>query len=139
MQEVRLELTTYDSLQNSINKKSARIEALELELFKVKEEHEAEIKKMAMEGKVRCISKVQRASLIPWEEKEFLGFGDVKKEIEEHFKQGLFNDEIENYKKEQLDNLIKQLAELKQINDKLREEIDVLRHRSLLERILNKY
>jgi len=140
MQEVRLELTTYDALQSSISSKSARIDALEQELAKVKEDHEAEIEKMAKEGKVRCIS-VKKHPFIPFlvsDKKEYAGFDDVKAEVEEHFKQGLFDEELEKQKKEQLDNLIKQAAEREKVIDDLRETIKRLESRSLWERIRNK-
>ena len=48
MQEVRLDLATYDELQDSVRKKTA----LEHELVKVKEAHEAEIEKLVNERKV---------------------------------------------------------------------------------------
>lgn len=140
MQEVRLELTTYDALQSTIQNKGARIDALEQYLAKVKEDHEVEIEKMANEGKVRCIG-IKTHPLFPFickTEKTYAGFDDVKAEVEEHFKQGLFDEELEKHKKEQLDNLIKQTAEREKVIDDLREEIEGLRHRSLWKRIWNK-
>lgn len=141
MQEVRLDLATYDELQDSVRTKTARIDALEHELAKVKEDYEAEIEKMAKEGKVRCIR-----TLGPFErfftgiesEKEYKGFDDVKAEVEEHFKQGLFNEELEKYKKESLQNLIDQMAEKDETIEKLRNDIARLENRSLIERICNK-
>ena len=141
MQEVRLELATYNELQDSVRTKTARIDALEHELAKVKEDHEEEIEKMAKEGKVRCIR-----TLGPFERfftgkesaKEYKGFDDVKAEVEEHFKQGLFNEELEKYKQEQLQHLVKQLAEKDGTIEKLRNEISRIENRSLIERICNK-
>lgn len=140
MQEVRLELATYDELQKKVHTKTERINALEQELAEVKENHEAEIETMAKEGKVRCIS-FKRNSFFPFivsDEKEYKGFDDVKAEVEEHFKQGLFNEELEKYKQEQLQNLVKQLAEKDETIEKLRNEISRLENRSLIERICNK-
>ena len=140
MQEVRLDLATYDELQDSVRTKTARIDALEHELAKVKDDHEEEIEKMAKEGKVRCIS-FKRNSFFPFvvsDEKEYKGFDDVKAEVEEHFKQGLFNEELEKYKKESLQNLVKQLAEKEKSIDELRDELSRLENRSLIERICNK-
>ena len=140
MQEVRLDLATYDELQDSVRTKTARIDALEHELAKVKEDHEAEIEKMAKEGKVRCIG-IKRHPFIPFlvsDEKEYKGFDDVKAEVEEHFKQGLFNEELEKYKQEQLQNLVKQLAEKEKSIDELRGELSRLENRSFIERICNK-
>ena len=97
MQEVRLDLATYNELQDSVRTKTARIDALEHELAKVKEDHESEIEKMSKQGKVRCIG-IKRNPFIPFlvsDEKEYKGFDDVKAEVEEHFKQGLFNEELE--------------------------------------------
>ena len=140
MQEVRIELATYDELQKKVHTKTERINALEHELAKVKENHEAEIEMMAKEGKVRCISS-KRHPIIPFlvsDEKEYKGFDDVKAEVEEHFKQGLFNDEMEKYKQEQLQNLVKQLAENDKTIENLRNEISRLENRSFIERICNK-
>lgn len=140
MQEVRLDLATYNELQDSVRTKTARIDALEHELAKVKEDHEAEIEKMAKQGKVRCIG-IKRHPFIPFlvsDEKEYKGFDDVKAEVEEHFKQGLFNEELEKYKKESLQNLIDQMAEKDETIEKLRNDISRLENRSLIERICNK-
>lgn len=140
MQEVRLELTTYDELQMIVRLKTERINALEHELAKVKENHEDEIETMAKEGKVRCIG-FKKHSLFPFlvsEEKEYKGFDDVKAEVYEHFKQGLFNDELEKYKQEQLHNLVNQLADKDETIENLRNEISRLENRSLIERICNK-
>ena len=76
MEEVRLELATYDELQVRIRTKTARIDALEHELAKVKEDHESEIEKLTKQGKVRCIS-IKRHPIIPFmvsDEKEYKGF-----------------------------------------------------------------
>lgn len=120
--------------------KTERINALEHELAKVKENHEYEIETMAKEGKVRCIG-FKKHSLFPFwvsEEKEYKGFDDVKAEVEEHFKQGLFNEELEKYKQEQLHNLVNQLADKDETIENLRNEISRLENRSLIERICNK-
>lgn len=140
MQEVRLELTTYNELQDKVRTKNDRINALESELAKVKEDHEAEIEKMTKEGKVRCIG-IKKHPFIPFlvsDKKEYKGFDDVKAEVEEHFKQGLFDEELEKQKKEQLDNLIKQASEREQVIDNLRAEITQLKGRNLWQRIWNK-
>lgn len=141
MNEVRISTEKYDALQHCIQTKAARIDALESELVKVKEDHEAEIEKMAKEGKVRCIR-----TLGPFEslftgiksEKEYKGFDDVKAEVEEHFKQGLFNEELEKYKQDQLQHLVKKLEEKDNTIDKLRTDNKRLYNRSLWERIRNK-
>lgn len=140
MQEVRLDLATYDELKYSVRTKTARIDALEHELAKVKEDHEAEIEKLTKQGKVRCIG-IKRHPFIPFlvsDEKEYKGFDDVKAEVEEHFKQGLFNEELEKYKKESLHNLIDQMAEKEKSIDELRGELSRLENRSFIERICNK-
>lgn len=140
MQEVRLDLATYDELQDSVRTKTARIDALEHELAKMKENHEYEIETMSKEGKVRCIS-FKKHSLFPFivsDEKEYKGFDDVKAEVEEHFKQGLFNEELEKYKQEQLHNIVKQLDDKDKTIENLRNEISRLENRSFIERICNK-
>lgn len=142
MNEVRLDLAQYDELQYSVRSKTKRIDALEHELAKVKEDYEAEIEKLTEQGKVRCISIVRHPSIpsafLVSDEKEYKGFDDVKAEVEEHFKQGLFNEELEKYKKEQLQNLVKQLAEKNETIDELRGELSRLENRSFIERICNK-
>lgn len=140
MKEVRLELATYDELQMRVRSKTERINALEHELAEEKENHEAEIETMAKGGKARCIV-ITKHSLFPFffsDEKEYKGFDDVKAEVEEHFKQGLFNEELEKYKQEHLQDLVKQLAKREETIEKLRNEISRLENRSLIERIYNK-
>lgn len=140
MQEVRMELSNYDALQKSISAKSERIDALENEISKLKEEHEAEIERMAKEGQVRCIS-IKKHPLIPFlvsDKKEYKGFDDVKAEVYEHFKQGLFDEELEKYKKEQLDSLMKKLSENEETIQDLRYQLSRMENRSLIARICNK-
>ena len=142
MNEVIISTEKYDALQHCIQTKAARIDALESEIVKVKENHEAEIEKMAKEGKVRVIEipfsvmEMLRTHRMP--EKKYKGFDDVKAEVEEHFKQGLFNEELKKYKQEQLQNLVKQLAEKEKSIDELRGELSRLENRSFIERICNK-
>lgn len=141
MQEVRLDLTTYDELKNRVRTRNARINALEKELQNIKDDHEEEIDKMVKEGKVRCISTIGPFdSFFNGKEsiREYKGFDDVKAEVEDHFKQGLFNEELEKYKQEHLNNLIKQLAEKEDTIQDLKYKIERMENRSLIERICNK-
>lgn len=95
---------------------------------------------MSDEGKVRCIS-IKKHPFIPFivsDIKEYKGFDDVKAEVEEHFKQGLFNEELGKHKQEQLDSLVKQVAEKDTTISDLKDEISRLNGRSLWERIINK-
>ena len=140
MQEVRIELSTYDELQKKVHTKTQRINALEHELAEVKENHEAEIEMMAKEGKVRCISS-KRHPIIPFlvsDEKEYKGFDDVKREVYEHFKQGIFKEELEKQKHEQMESVFKQLQDKEETISGLKAEIERLKCRTLLERIRNK-
>lgn len=146
MSKVELELATYDALQHNISAKAARIDALEQQLQTMKDAHEAEIVKLVEQGKVRVVEKhiTLLSTLFGFRKEEenvelkYKGFDDVKAEVEEHFKQGLFNEELEKYKQEQLQNLVKQLAEKDETIEKLRNEISRLENRSLIERICNK-
>ena len=140
MQEVRIELSTYDELQKKVHTKTQRINALEHELAEVKENHEAEIEMMAKEGKVRCISS-KRHPIIPFlvsDEKEYKGFDDVKQEVYEHFKQGIIKEELEKQKHEQMESVFKQLQDKEETISGLKAEIERLKCRTLLERIRNK-
>ena len=140
MQEVRLELSQYDSMQHSIQTKAARIDALEQEISKMKSDHEAEIEKMIEDGKVRCIS-IKKHPFIPFlvsDKKEYKGFDDVKAEVYEHFKQGLFDEELEKYKKDQLDSLMKKLSEKEETIQDLSYQLSRMENRSLIARICNK-
>lgn len=139
-QEVRLDLVTYDALQHSIQSKTERINALERELAKVKEDHEAEIEKLTKQGKVRCIG-IKRHHFIPFlvsGEKEYKGFDDVKQEVYEHFKQGIFKEELEKQKHEQMESVFKQLQDKEETISGLKADIERLKCRTLLERIRNK-
>lgn len=144
MDEVMLKLAHYDYLNNRIRTKTERINALEQELSKQKEDHEAEIDKLVKEGKVRVVTKTRPFSLFAILEGHaepsvsYKGFDEIKAEVEEHFKQGLFNEELEKYKKESLQNLIDQMAEKDETIEKLRNDISRLENRSLIERICNK-
>ena len=139
-QEVRLDLVTYDALQHSIQSKTERINALERELAKVKEDHEAEIEKLTKQGKVRCIG-IKRHPFIQFlvsGEKEYKGFDDVKQEVYEHFKQSIFKEELEKQKHEQMESVFKQLQDKEETISGLKAEIERLKCRTLLERIRNK-
>lgn len=140
MQEVRMELSNYDALQKSISTRSERIDALENEISKLKEEHEAEIERMAKEGQVRCIT-IKKDPLFPLivsYKKEYKGFDDVKAEVYEHFKQGLFEEELEKYKKKYLNSLRKKLSENEETIQDLRYQLSRMENRSLIARICNK-
>ena len=147
MQEVRLDLSNYDALQNSIRSKNARIDALEQEIEKIKKDHEEEISLMASEGKVRVVTRT-RPMVVPFlfglcsgcdETKvKYEGFDDVKSEVYEHFKNGLFDDELEKLKKEQIDSVFKSLTDKEQEVSDLKDDISRLKGRSLWERIRNK-
>ncbi len=142
MNEVRLSTEKYDALQHSIQTKAAKIDALEAEIAKLKSEHEAEIERLAKEGKVRVIEKpysvMEMLMTRKRPKKEYRGFDDVKAEVVEHFKQGLFDEELEKHKQEQLNSLVKQLAEKETAIDELRADNKRLHNRSLWERIRNK-
>lgn len=141
MQEVRLDLPTYDELKNIVRTRNARINALEKELQNIKDDHEEEIDKMVKEGKVRCIRTIGPFDMFfngKESIREYKGFDDVKAEVEEHFKQGLFNEELEKYKQEHLNNLIKQLVEKEETIQDLKYKIERIENRSLIERICNK-
>lgn len=145
MNEVRLSTEKYDALQHSIQAKAAKIDALEAEIAKLKSEHEAEIERLAKEGKVRVVEKMPSpmSTFIMLTRREYpkpryMGFDDVKAEVEEHFKQGLFEEELEKHKQEQLNSLVNQLAEKETAIDELRADNKRLHNRSLWERIRNK-
>ena len=145
MNEVRLSTEKYDALQHYIQTRAAKIDALEAEIVKLKSEHEAEIERLAKEGKVRVIEKITSpiSTFVMLTRREYpkphyMGFDDVKAEVEEHFKQGLFDEELEKQKQEQLDSLARQLAEKDATIDELRADNKRLYNRSLWERIRNK-
>ena len=135
-QEVRLYLSTYDALQRQIQTKKERIDALEKENARLKQEHEDEIRQLTEEGKVRCIG-IKRHPFIPFlvsEEKEYKGFDDVKAEVEEHFKGEILDDEVAS----RYEKLLKQAEEREDLIDRLKADNKRLRTRSLWERIRNK-
>ena len=139
-QEVRLDLVTYDALQHSIQSKTERIDALERELAKVKEDHEAEIEKLTKQGKVRVVEVPYSVMqmLICEPKKEYKGFDDVKAEVEEHFKKGLFEEEWKKFKEENLKEQQETIAKADETISRLRSEIARLENRTLIQRICNK-
>ena len=142
MNEVRMDLQAYDNMRDLISKKKEEVEALKEEIEALKKQHEEEIDKLAKEGKVKVIEKpysVMYMMMTRREPKtEYKGFDDVKAEVYEHFKQGLFKEELEKRKCEQLDNLMKQLSEKDNQIDNLENKVERLQGRSLLSRIINK-
>lgn len=143
MQEVRMYLSHYDDLQSRIRAKADRVNALEQEIEKLKNDHEQEIESLTKLGKVKVVSKPYNMFKYLFRDdeppvEEYKGFDDVKSEVEEHFKQGLFNEQLEKYEQEHLQNLIKQMSEKDEANEKLRSEISRLKNRSLIQRIFNK-
>lgn len=141
MNEVRLELERYDGLKRMNQCKAQRIDALEQELEKVKNDHEEELDKLAKEGKVRIIERLHGVYSYFFSKEpsvKYKGFDDVKEEVEEHFKQGLFNEELEKQKQGQLKGLLKRNAEKDIKISDLKAEIERLKSRSLWERIRNK-
>lgn len=135
-QEVRLYLSTYDALQRQIQTKKERIDALEKENARLKQEHEDEIRQLTEEGKVRCIS-TKRHPLVPllfMTEKVYKGFDDVKAEVEEHFKGEILDEEVAR----RYEKLLKQAKEREDLIDRLKADNKRLRTRTLWERIRNK-
>ncbi len=135
-EEVRISKATYDAMQHTIKTKDEKIKKLEEDLSKTRHDHEEEIEKMAKEGKVRVMTYTRPLffSLFCKEEipeKTFKGFDDVKEEVEQHFKEGLFKEELDKKRKELEDSYKKKVEE----KDK---EIEALMSRSLWKRIINK-
>ena len=134
--------SSYDELNRKVQTKTERINALEAEIEKLKHDHEEEIETLAKEGKVRVIEKPYSVmEMIMTRRKpktEYKGFDDVKAEVYEHFKQGLFDEELEKYKKEQLDSLMKKLSENEETIQDLRYQLSRMENRSLIARICNK-
>lgn len=135
-EEVRISKATYDAMQHTIKTKDEKIKQLEEDLSKTRHDHEEEIEKMAKEGKVRVMTYTRPLffSLFCKEEipvKTFKGFDDVKQEVEQHFKEGLFKEELDKKRNELEDSYKKKVEE----KDK---EIEALMSRSLWKRIINK-
>ena len=70
---------------------------------------------------------------------EYKGFDDVKDEVYEHFKKGLFIEELERCKTNEYEKLIKQAVEREEKIDSLNAEMKKLVNRSLWARIMNKH
>jgi molecular chaperone GrpE (heat shock protein) len=145
MNEVRLSTEKYDALQHSIQTKAAKIDALEAEIGKLKSDHEAEIEKLTKEGKVKVVEKMPSpfSTFLMLTRREYprpryMGFDEVKAEVEEHFKQGLFEEELKKFEQNKLADLMKQVSEKETAIDDLKAEVERLKNRSLWERIRNK-
>lgn len=135
MEEVRLTLEKYDALQE-------RIKKLETVLTEVKRAHEAELDKLTREGKIRVVKKPFASFLEALTSQKcsitYKGFDDIQEEVRQHFKRGLFNDELAKAKQNLLDELTKQITDKDTTISNLQAEIQRLRSRSLVERIRNK-
>ena len=136
-------VSKYDELQGRIQTRNERIHALEAEIEKLKHDHESEIDTLVKEGKVRVIEKPYSVMEMLMTRKkpktEYKGFDDVKDEVYEHFKKGLFIEELEKCKKDEYDKLIKLAAEREEKIDTLNAEMKNLVNRSLWARIMNKH
>lgn len=138
MSEVKLDLQTYDNLCNRLRERQVEIR----DLIK---SHEAEIQAMVNEGKVKIITRMRPFNFHEFmqgnckTEVEYKGFDDVKLEVVEHFKQGIFEEELEKEKQKQLDTLIRTIAEQETTISSLKENIESFKKRSLWERIRNKF
>lgn len=145
MNEVRVNIERYDALQHSIQAKAAKINALEALIAKLKSDHEAEIEKLTKEGKVKVVEKMPSAISMfimltrrSTPKPRYMGFDEVKAEVEEHFKQGLFDEELKKFEQNELADLMKQVSEKETAIDDLKAEVERLKNRSLWERIRNK-
>lgn len=138
MSEVKLDLQTYDNLSNRLRERQVEIR----DLIK---SHEAEIQAMVNEGKVKIITRMRPFNFHEFmqgnckTEVEYKGFDDVKLEVVEHFKQGIFEEELEKEKQKQLDTLIRTIAEQETTISSLKANIESFKRRSLWERIRNKF
>lgn len=147
MSKVTLEIREYDNLKlvafeykQKSDSLERKVSELESDIAKLKEKHEAEIKALAEDGKVYYVG-MKRNPILPFfmaKEKEIKGFEDVKSEVVEQFKQGLFDEELNELKKKQLDCLMKEMTEKETTIDNLKCEIKRMKSRSLWERIRNK-
>ena len=135
--------SSYDELNRKVQTKTERINALEAEIEKLKHDHEEEIETLAKEGKVRVIEKPYSVmEMIMTRRKpktEYKGFDDVKDEVYEHFKKGLFIEELEKCKKTEFEKLIRQATEREEKIETLNSEMKKLVNRSLWARIMNKH
>ena len=140
MSKVELELHEYENLKSALSRKRKLISSLENKISELESKHESEIEQLVKEGKVLYVG-LKRHAFLPFilgVEREVKNLDSIKNEVEEHFKQGLFNDELEKHKKEHLDYLIKQVSEKDAEIDKLIAEVERLKSRNLWDRIVNK-
>jgi len=62
----------------------------------------------------------------------------VKSDVEEYFKQGIFDEEFEKYKSKKIRDMEKKIAEQEETILDLRTSLSKIENRSLIERIMNK-
>ena len=124
------EVIRFQGIYESIKRK---VKHLENDLEDEKERHIQEIKDLVARKKVCVVKKDE------WKETELVNFDDIKESVENQFKQGLFNQELEKYRGDELQEYIEQTARLQNERDELKEEIEQLKHRSFFERLFNIY
>lgn len=137
--EVTISLKRYDELIGEIHDKKERIESLHREMDELKKKHATEIHAMIEEGKVRVI-RAKRIGLLPWSMKfntEYLNFDDVKEEVYQHFKDGLFDDEFKKAFAERIEALSKEKTDNMNKILELEHELRKLKNRSWWQRLFN--
>lgn len=125
MEKVVLTLQRYEELKTLRYRAEKKAKVLEEQLKELKES-----------GKVAVITK-EKCFLPPFGSKtiiEVKGFDSIKDEVTEHFKKGLFDEQISKSLGDKLDQLTQQQ---KEISD-LKSEVHRLKSRNLWERITNK-
>lgn len=92
-------------------------------------------------GKVAVVVKFERLMIPADEIVEVRGLDAIKEEVAEHFKQGLFDEQLKKSlgeKQQVMEDQNKKIMELQKENKELQKEISILKSRSLLKRIINK-
>ena len=137
--EVTISLKRYDELIGEIHSRKDELNRLYSEMDELKKKHAKEIESMIEEGKVRVI-RAKRIGLLPWSMKfktKYLNFDDVKEEVYQHFKDGLFDDEFKKAFAERIEALSKEKTEnMNKILD-LEHELRKLKNRSWWQRLFN--
>lgn len=146
MATVVIDISEYNYLKSTSDKNRKRADALENELAEAKSSFEKKlndfVEGVLNDGSVMCLRKtiVYSADDVHTSKEVITGvtgFDEVREEVYEHFKQGLFDEQLA-YERKMLEELIQRHIVNDHDNENLKDEIRRLKSRSLWERIINK-
>ena len=116
MQILNIEISEYEALRNRAESAEKKVTDLKQKLIEQEDKHQTEIDELVNNGKVRYIdSHFEPFSFFARTRERIRNFEDVKEEVYQHFKQGIFKEELDKARKEIAPTYEGKMAELRKI------------------------